>query len=335
MARANQPAVLVFTLLVLAPLAAAQSYTVTDLGLLSGDATSEGRALSPAGQVVGDDEYNLQGFVWTPGQGMLGLPHLKGGRYSVGMGINATGLIAGYATYNEIENTHAVLWTHSGIQDLGTLPGGTQSWADAINASAQVVGSSNSATTSPNAFLWSKDRGMQNLGVLPKGYYSEAFGINNLGQVVGMSNTIAGNWHAFSWSKSAGIKDLGTLDSGKSTSATANAVNDSGQVVGTSSCGSSCVHAVLWSSSGMRDLGILPDSSASGANSINNKGQVVGESGHAFIWTQTEGMQDLNSLIDATSGWTLLFAYAINDAGQITGSGLINGESHAFLLTPQ
>ena len=251
------------------------------------------------------------------------------------MGINATGMIAGYATYNEIENTHAVLWTYSGIQDLGTLPGGTQSWADAINASVQVVGASNSATTSPNAFLWSKDRGMQNLGVLPRGYYSEAFGINNLGQVVGMSNTIAGNWHAFSWSKSAGIKDLGTLDTGKSTSATANAVNDSGQIVGTSSCGSSCVHAVLWSSSGMQDLGILPTSSASGANSINNKGQVVGESGHAFIWTQTAGMQDLNSLIDATSGWTLLFAYAINDAGQITGSGLINGESHAFLLTPQ
>jgi probable HAF family extracellular repeat protein len=318
-----------------ASIGAAQSYTVTDLGILSGDTTSEGRALSPAGQVVGDVEYNLQGFVWSPSQGMLGLPHLKGGRYSAAMGINATGLIAGYADYNSIESTHAVLWTHSGIQDLGTMPGGTESWADAINVSGQVVGASNSATTSPNAFLWSKDRGMQNLGVLPNGYYSEAFGINNLGQVVGMSNTIALSWHAFSWSKSAGMRDLGTLDTGKNTSATANAVNDSGQVVGTSTCGSSCVHAVLWSSSGMQDLGILPGSSASGANSINNKGQVVGVSGHAFIWTQTAGMQDLNSLIDATSGWTLLFAYAINDAGQITGSGLINGESHAFLLTPQ
>src|ERR1035441_985350 len=232
MARAIQPALLVFTLLLLVPLASAQSYTVTDLGLLSGDTTSEGRALSPAGQVVGDDEYNLQGFVWTPVKACWACRTC--GRYSVAMGINATGMIAGYATYNEIENTHAVLWTYSGIQDLGTLPGGTQSWADAINASVQVVGASNSATTSPNAFLWSKDRGMQNLGVLPRGYYSEAFGINNLGQVVGMSNTIAGNWHAFSWSKSAGIKDLGTLDTGKSTSATANAVNDSGQIVGTS-----------------------------------------------------------------------------------------------------
>ncbi len=178
---------------------------------------------------------------------------------------------------------------------------------------------------------------MQNLGVLPNGYYSEAFGINNLAQVVGMSNTTRGNWHAFSWSKSAGMKDLGTLNIGRSTSATANAVNNLGQIVGTSSCGSesSCAHAVLWSSSGMQDLGTLPGSSVSGANGINNKGQVVGVSGHAFIWTQTAGMQDLNNLIDATSGWTLLFAYAINDAGQITGSGLIKGQSHAFLLTLQ
>jgi probable HAF family extracellular repeat protein len=319
----------------LASLAGAQTYTVTDLGVLSGDISSEGRALSPGGQVVGDVETNLQGFVWSPSKGMIGLPHLNGGRYSVAMGINATGLIAGYSTYNEIESTHAVLWTQAGVQDLGTLPGGTESWADAINASGQVVGGSDSATTAPNAFLWSKDRGMQALGVLPNGYYSEAFGVNNLGQVVGMSNTTRGNWHAFTWSKSSRIKDLGTLDSGRNTSATANGINDLGQIVGTSSCGPTCVHAVLWTSSGMQDLGTLPGASSSGGLAINNKGQVVGQSGQAFVWSETTGMQDLNSLIDPASGWTLLWAFAISDAGQITGSGLINGESHAFLLIPE
>ena len=320
---------------ILASTAGAQSYTVIDLGVLSGDVSSEGRAISPGGEVAGDVENNLQGFVWSPTRGMIGLPRLNGGRYSAAVGINPSGLITGYATYNEIENTHAVLWTKAGVQDLGTLPGGTESWAAAINASGQVAGGSDSATTAPNAFLWSKDRGMQALGVLPNGYYSEAFGVNNLGQVVGMSNTTRGNWHAFTWSKATRIKDLGTLDSGRSTSATANGVNDLGQIVGTSSCGASCVHAVLWTSSGMRDLGTLPDSSSSGGIAINNKGQVVGQSGHAFVWSQTNGMQDLNTLIDPASGWTLLWAFAINDAGQITGSGLIDGESHAFLLTPQ
>ena len=45
-------------------------------------------------------------------------------------------------------------------------------------------------------------------------------------------------------------------------------------------------------------------------------------------------MTDLNSDIIPNSGWTLQDAQAINDAGQITGSGLINGHSHAFLLNP-
>jgi hypothetical protein len=38
-------------------------------------------------------------------------------------------------------------------------------------------------------------------------------------------------------------------------------------------------------------------------------------------------------LIAPNSGWTLESADAINDAGQITGYGFINGQTHAFLLT--
>jgi hypothetical protein len=45
-------------------------------------------------------------------------------------------------------------------------------------------------------------------------------------------------------------------------------------------------------------------------------------------------MVDLNTLIAPLSGWELLDASAINDAGQITGQGLIGGEYHAYLLTP-
>ena len=47
-------------------------------------------------------------------------------------------------------------------------------------------------------------------------------------------------------------------------------------------------------------------------------------------------MQDLNSLLAPSSGpgWELDSANAINDAGQIVGEGLVNGQDHAFLLTP-
>jgi hypothetical protein len=43
---------------------------------------------------------------------------------------------------------------------------------------------------------------------------------------------------------------------------------------------------------------------------------------------------DLNSLIESSSGWALGAGGAINDAGQIVGSGFFGGQPHAFLLTP-
>jgi probable HAF family extracellular repeat protein len=45
-------------------------------------------------------------------------------------------------------------------------------------------------------------------------------------------------------------------------------------------------------------------------------------------------MQNLNDLIPSNSGWSLSLPTGINSRGQITGQGTINGEQHAFLLTP-
>jgi hypothetical protein len=42
----------------------------------------------------------------------------------------------------------------------------------------------------------------------------------------------------------------------------------------------------------------------------------------------------LNTLLDPLSGWSLSVATAINDAGQIVGAGMLEGQTHAFLLTP-
>ena len=86
----------------------------------------------------------------------------------------------------------------------------------------------------------------------------------------------------------------------------------------------------------MQDLGVAGGLVSSEALAINDRGEIVGWLGtSAFIWTRAEGMQNLNDCIDPNSGWTLNSANAINILGQITGSGTINGETHAFLLTPQ
>jgi probable HAF family extracellular repeat protein len=54
---------------------------------------------------------------------------------------------------------------------------------------------------------------------------------------------------------------------------------------------------------------------------------------HAFLYSGSK-MYDLNDLIPAGSGWELIEAAGINDAGQIAGVGSHNGNSRAFLLTP-
>ena len=44
-------------------------------------------------------------------------------------------------------------------------------------------------------------------------------------------------------------------------------------------------------------------------------------------------LTDLNSLIPAGSGWVLNEARSISESGQIAGSGVLNGQERAFLLT--
>jgi probable HAF family extracellular repeat protein len=115
-------------------------------------------------------------------------------------------------------------------------------------------------------------------------------------------------------------------------------LNDAGEVVGHAQVSSGYMHAFLWNGLAMQDLGTLGGSS-SYAYGINDDGQTVGYStlsdgaDHAFLYSNGL-LLDLNSLIGAGSGWTLDAAYAVNNAGQIVGTGLLNGIEHAFLLNP-
>jgi probable HAF family extracellular repeat protein len=98
--------------------------------------------------------------------------------------------------------------------------------------------------------------------------------------------------------------------------------------------------AFVTSSSGqLFDLGTLGGPLSAGRG-INNTGQVVGysflanNSEVAFV-TDNGVMKDLNTLlVSGTTDWVLTEAFGINDAGQITGSGIHNGVMRAFLMTP-
>jgi len=98
-------------------------------------------------------------------------------------------------------------------------------------------------------------------------------------------------------------------------------------------------HATLWKSGMPMDLGVLRGQVYSRANGINAMGQVVGYSGlqrdsresRAFMWSSQTGMIDIGTL-----GGPYAQAYAINDAGYITGASQTQGmgpavTTHAFL----
>ena len=134
------------------------------------------------------------------------------------------------------------------------------------------------------------------------------------------------------------MQPVPTLPGGLSSDAVG--INDLGEIVGGSDSGNiNNPHAVLWKAGVPQDLGVLPGGSWSGAAAINAFGTVVGNGNcfasgsHAFVWTANDGIQDLNALIP-TSGWILQQALAINVAGQVVGVGTIQGNQHAFLLTP-
>jgi probable HAF family extracellular repeat protein len=305
-------------------------YIITDLGTLPGYDSFYAYGTNASGQVVGVAKSNTllpRAFLYSNGM-MQDLGTL--GFESGARAINDAGQIVGFSA-NASGFGHAFLYTQGAMKDLGTL-GGINSDALAINNAGQVVGMADTARGDQHAFLYSGGV-MQDLGALLGTSISYAQGINDSGQIVGRSGA-----HAFLYSGGV-VQDLGTLQGGPQS--TAYAINNAGQVVGDSLLPNLNFHAFLYSSGSMQDLGIIPGFQQSFARGINNRGEVVGllsgdapDSTRAFLY-RNGSMVDLNSLLPSNSGWVLEYAWSINDAGQISGSGFLNGERRAFLLSPE
>lgn len=317
--------------------------TVRDLGTLGGPFAGAS-GLNDAGQVAGYAAYDatehLHAFRWSVREGMVDLGAFPSTENSSsGLAINSRGQVAGASFFGvELGQLHAFLWDERhAMVDLGTLSGSSSVALD-VNDGGALVGYSGNA-----AFIWTASTGMRDLGTIG-GNSQTAKLINNKGQVAGDADTPSHtDVHAFVWTRRTGMVDIGTLGG---TMSSVTAMNESGQIAGLSSTGGPGggeLHAMFWTGQhGMRDLGTL-GGFFSLARAMNNKGQVVGQAQtrsspdveiyHAFLWSQSKGMVDLNArLIDAPKELELIDALAISDSGAIVGqtnTGLVLLKPHA------
>jgi len=198
--------------------------------------------------------------------------------------------------------------------------------------------------------LWGANGKIRELPPLHGDTVGFALGTNDRGQVVGASGLCSNSSippapsapHAVLWNEDGSPHDLGNLGGSMNV---ANAINNRGDVVGAAlSPKDGTIHTFLWTGdTGMQDLGAFPGAVLTVApccKTINDSGEVVGWAMDAMgnftalVW-QNKVPVDMNTLIAPGSPWYLQNACSLNDAGEIAGQGLINGEVHAFLATPR
>ncbi len=307
---------------------AASTYKLTDLG------AGKANAINDLGQIVGVSSDTAQAFLYDNG-----VKTSLGGTNSCATDISNNGQIVGYALSASGYNA-AFLFSGGSLQDIGDHQL-ADSYGYSINNSGQVAGH-----VSNGSFLYT---GGSWAGVYDIGVSAIGLDINEAGQVVGYTGTKAIYYNGSS------SQDIGSLGSGYLNSK-ATAINNSGKIIGYcivndiyANSSSLSAHAFLYKNGAMTDLGSLYPQDTGNlciANDINDAGLIVGKCSintfaSAFIY-EDGVMQNLNPLVDSTSGvtidytsgWYLQEATSINSSGEIVGYGLLNGELHAFLLTP-
>ena len=313
-------------LLLPADAAAGIVYSVTDLGLLPGGGAAAASGISSNGYATGSGDTAAAAsrpFLWSPGAGISSVGESW---LAFGTGVNSSGVVVGYQYAEDFSAYRAF----TGDTLLPTLGGGNNA-AMGINNAGAVVGYSDTATGAEQAFLFFGGTAVA-LGALAVGGSSRANAINSSGNIAGQFDAGDGLLHPALYTNGAwvGLDIPSEFDSGY-----ASAISDAGHVAGAFTSASGRSMGFLRSGSGsVILLGSLSPDGNSRAEGVNSGGIVVGASdGDAFLYDGA--VHDLNALLVGSPGWVLTDASAINDAGQIAGTGYRDGAQHAFLLNPE
>lgn len=331
------------------------SYIVQDLGTLGG-AVSEALAMNAKGEVVGvaDTASGVaHAVLWSPGKPAQDLGTL-GGTRSEALAINDLGEIVGKADTASATNQPFDLLPGQSMTDLTNAPsasqfGATLLTANGVSDTGVIVGKGSfnvidGYETSP----YSYDPPSDTLNQLDNSLAT--------GEATAVAGTRAVANLTTNGKNQAVVADVGTPDSSvalpllgagytASYVTSISAPNGSGTqfATGYETDLQGRGMAVLWTiptdshSATVSDLGVY----ATGFG-VNSEGDVVGSyvdtaSGDTFGFVDLHGSglaTDPNFLLPPNSSISLRGVNGINDAGQICADGIVNGQEHAFLLTP-
>jgi probable HAF family extracellular repeat protein len=294
----------------------------------------------PNGGTTCSSSGKTEAYRWTAAGKYQVLGDLGSSYGSIAFATTANGsVVVGEAPKGQ-NSFGAFRWTAT--QGMVALPA-SMLYANGITADgSMVVGQDNWWKTSGQTGIFGPIQGNQD--------QTQASGVSGTSQApVAVGAALKGSdpngatLHAFRWTPAGGLQDLGLTTGSESIAIAISA--DGSAIVGEARDTSGFWRAFRWTAStGMRDIGTL-GGPESGAFGVNKDGSVIvgtsltsGSTGsnHCFVWTSTNGMQDLKTILDAAAvhtadNWVTLDALVgVSADGKVmTGYGL-NPRSRAF-----
>jgi uncharacterized membrane protein len=340
---------LVWVAIVSAATGTPPQYQIYDIGVIDpGDDASQGFGVSHGGIAVGRSirASGSQAFSWTLQGGIVGLPNLAGRNHAVANSAVEHVVVGTAATTLFGSDRLPIKWLDGVVSQLPLPPGETLGDANSVNFSGIAVGSVDAG---------SNQRGAAYLGgggeiitaTTPTGcFFVTAFGINDstrariVGQGIDPNNAARNVGIVYNIGDNDAF-EVGALPGFNG--ALAFGVSNTGYVVGSSMLNQGSGLPFIWSDQGgMVAIPLATGTSQGSARAVNSAGWVVGNDSSAFsipfLYDGTNTYR-LADLIPPNSGWDLSMntsssADGISEDNVIVGTGVHNGETHAYAMVP-
>jgi uncharacterized membrane protein len=340
---------LVWVAIVSAATGTTPQYQIYDIGVIDpGDDASQGFGVSHGGIAVGRSirASGSQAFSWTLQGGIVGLPNLAGRNHAVANSAVEHVVVGTAATTLFGSDRLPIKWLDGVVSQLPLPPGETLGDANSVNFSGIAVGSVDAG---------SNQRGAAYLGgggeiitaTTPTGcFFVTAFGINDstrariVGQGIDPNNAARNVGIVYNIGDNDAF-EVGALPGFNG--ALAFGVSNTGYVVGSSMLNQGSGLPFIWSDQGgMVAIPLATGTSQGSARAVNSAGWVVGNDSSAFsipfLYDGTNTYR-LADLIPPNSGWDLSMntsssADGISEDNVIVGTGVHNGETHAYAMVP-